>query len=88
MYLVQPTLQSKESVEVAKEDNNEINSDKQITSKELLKVLSEKHKSALTNEYIRVVIEEFLECNICGEKLTEAIKLKKINLEYSFLRLL
>jgi hypothetical protein len=55
-----------------------------------LKILAEKHKSASKhNEPAKkVIIETYIECNFCGEKLTEPVRLKKINMEYSFLRFL
>jgi hypothetical protein len=36
----------------------------------------------------KVVIESYLECNMCSERLTDTVRLKKINMEYSFLRFL
>lgn len=55
-----------------------------------MKILAEKHKSSCKhNEPAKkVIIETFIECNDCGEKLTEPVRLKKINMEYSFLRFL
>ena len=51
-------------------------------------MLSERHKLDSANSSIKVIIEEFLECNSCGQRLCDAVKLKKIHMEYSFLRFL
>ncbi len=34
------------------------------------------------------MIETYVECNLCGEKLTDTVKLKRSNYEYSFIRFL
>ena len=61
-----------------------------VTQKDLMKILAEKHKSSCKhNEPAKqVVIETYIECNECNEKLTDPVRLKKINMEYSFLRFL
>jgi ribosomal protein L44E len=59
-----------------------------LTHKDLVKVLAKKHKSGQNNSSKKIIIESYIECNKCGEKLTESIRLKKVNMEYSFLRFL
>lgn len=36
----------------------------------------------------RVIIETWIECNVCGIKISDTVKLKKSNYEYSFIRFL
>lgn len=57
-----------------------------LTSKDLAKVLAKKLKTQ--TQIKKIVIESYLECNICADKLTDFVRLKKINMEYSFLRFL
>lgn len=58
-----------------------------LTHKDVIQLLAEKKKKS-RNQQQRVIIETYLECNICGEKLTESMRLKRMNMEYSFLRFL
>jgi hypothetical protein len=58
-----------------------------LTQKDLAKALAKKHKSQ-NSQIKKVVIESYLECNLCNERISETVRLKKINMEYSFLRFL
>ena len=50
-------------------------------------MLAKKHKPQ-SSQMKKVIIESYIECNICGERLTDSVRLRKINMEYSFLRFL
>lgn len=58
-----------------------------LTQKDLLKVLAKKHKAS-NSQVKKVAIESYIECNSCGEKISHTVRLKKINMGYSFLRFL